>query len=52
MDVKISLDLDREAALALATVIRSADPQVYGVDAQAFWRAVDALSPLLPPRDR
>jgi hypothetical protein len=51
----ITLALDEEAAIALATIIRRLTPEDYGdaltargVDVQAWYRAVDALSPLLP----
>ena len=51
----ITLALDEEAAIALATIIRRLTPEDYGdaltargVDVKAWYRAVDVLSPLLP----
>lgn len=51
----ITLALDENAAIALATIIRRLTPEDYGdaltangVDVEAWYRAVDALSPLLP----
>jgi hypothetical protein len=51
----ITLALDENAAIALATIIRRLTPEDYGdaltasgVDVKAWYRAVDALSPLLP----
>jgi hypothetical protein len=51
----ITLTLDEAAAIALATVVRRLTPEDYGaalaergVDAAAWWRALDALSPQLP----
>ena len=51
----ITLALDEEAAIALATIIRRLTPEDYGdaltasgVEVEAWYRAVDALSPLLP----
>ena len=51
----ITLALDENAAIALATIIRRLTPEEYGdaltasgVDVDAWYRAVDALSPLLP----
>jgi hypothetical protein len=52
---EIALRLDEQAAVALATIIRRLTPDDYGdalaargVDVQAWYRAVDALSPQLP----
>ena len=54
----ITLALDENAAIALATIIRRLTPEDYGdaltasaVDVEAWYRAVDALSPLLPKRN-
>ncbi len=44
----VSLKIDRTAAIALARVIRRVAPEDYGADAPGWYRAVDALSPLLP----
>ena len=51
----ITLALDENAAIVLATIIRRLTPEDYGdaltasgVDVDACYRAVDALSPLLP----
>jgi hypothetical protein len=43
----LTLTLDEAAAAALATVIRQVSPAEYGVDAPAWYRALDALSPQL-----
>jgi hypothetical protein len=52
---EVALRLDEQAAVALATIIRRLTPDDYsdalaarGVDVQAWYRAVDALSPQLP----
>ena len=51
----ITLALDENAAIALATIIRRLTPEDYGdaltangVDVEAWYRAVDALRPLKP----
>jgi hypothetical protein len=46
--LNIPLKLDKAAAIALARVVRRVAPEDYGADPQAWYRAVDALSPLLP----
>jgi hypothetical protein len=53
--MKITIDLDNDAAIALATIIRRLTPDDYadalrarGVEGQAWYRALDALSPHLP----
>ena len=42
----LKIELDQDAAVALATVLRRVSPEAYGVN--AGYRAVDALSPQLP----
>ena len=44
----VPLKLDKAAAIALARVVRRVAPEDYGADPPAWFRAVDALSPLLP----
>ena len=44
----VPLKLDKAAAIALARVVRRVTPEDYGADPQAWYRALDALSPLLP----
>jgi hypothetical protein len=46
--LNVPLKLDKAAAIALARVIRRLAPEDYGADPQAWYRALDALSPLLP----
>jgi hypothetical protein len=46
--LNVPLVIDAGAAIALARVIRRADPEDFGADPQAWYRALDALSPLLP----
>jgi hypothetical protein len=46
-NMMLTLTLDEAAAAALATVIRQVSPAEYGVDAPAWYRALDALSPQL-----
>jgi hypothetical protein len=48
MSVTITMQLDEDAAAALATVIRAAAPEDYGADPKAWYRAIDQLSPQLP----
>jgi hypothetical protein len=44
----VSLKIDKAAAIALARVVRRAAPEDFGADPAAWYRALDALSPLLP----
>jgi hypothetical protein len=44
----VPLKIDVAAAIALARVIRRLRPDDYDVDVKAWYRALDALSPLLP----
>ena len=46
--LSVPLKLDKAAAIALARVIRRLVPEDYGVEPKAWYRVVDALSPLLP----
>ncbi len=46
--LRVSVRLDAAAATALARVIRRVRPEDYGADAQAWYRALDELSPQLP----
>ncbi len=53
--MQITIELDDEAATALATIIRRLTSDDYadaltarGVNVKAWYRAVDALSPQLP----
>jgi hypothetical protein len=46
--LNVPLKLDKAAAIALARVIRRLAPEDYGADPQAWYRALDALSRLLP----
>ena len=46
--LNVPLKLDKAAAVALARVVRRVAPEDYDADPQAWYRAVDALSPLLP----
>jgi hypothetical protein len=46
--LNVPLKLDKAAAVALARVIRRVSPEDFGADPQAWFRALDALLPLLP----
>jgi hypothetical protein len=46
--LNVPLKLDKAAAIALARVVRRVAPEAYGADPAAWYRAVDALSALLP----
>ena len=43
-----TVEIDDEAAFAFANVIRRLRPEQHGVQLQAWYRALDAISPHLP----